>query len=358
MNQWLLFAVVAGALVLLVIIGLGLYFVFRGKGCPDCAEGDKCYEGECVPATRCTPGCKKEEICINGVCEKESSLTPCSVDTDCPEGGFHCTKGYCLETCLNDASCPGSQACVKGLCKLKMCRDSGECAPNEGCLPAENGHSYCRGALTCTSDSPCPQGLVCNEGVCKECLNSSECPSKNCNLGRCVTCSRFKEVPPFPCTNGKVTCSPAGTCCPSEEFSKKCSSDEDCPETNPYCLPTKDSGVCVCDKFPDGAGCSSNQQCQSGKCREVCFSGECFDFRQCGPGEYCRNQICSKEILGSSCILEASDPCLRGGNYCVNNLCQSTPGTYGSACRNDKDCAGGYSCKPLQGEAFLICQPK
>lgn len=355
MNCWIL-GVVVGVIVV-AIIALLLFFLLRKK-CPVCAEGEKCYDYACVPADKCTPACKEGETCINGVCETINQLTPCSVDSQC-EIGFHCSKGYCVNTCINEASCPGSQVCIKGLCKLRMCREGIECADNEGCLPLDN-HSYCVGAISCTSEYPCPEGLICEGGVCKQCITGGDCPTSICEKGRCATCLSPNDVPLAECAVAG-TCSLSGTCCPLEGLKKRCKSEADCPTANPHCLKAvpEQTGFCTCTKIKDGLPCTNNSQCISGKCKEVCYSQECFNSIQCKAGEYCKNQLCSKDILDSYCTLSSTDACRREGNYCVNNICQKTPGTYGSSCLADKDCAEGYACKPsVKEKYFPLCLPK
>jgi len=348
MNYYILLGVIGG-LILLAVLGVVIYFITRKKPCV-CPAGEKCYEDKCIPETTCAPSCKQTETCINGKCEPTKDLLPCSVDAECKEG-FHCTKGYCVNSCINDSSCPGSQACIDKTCKLKACSVNTQCLANEACISGK-----CIGNISCISS--CPNDLICDRKLCKQCVTDKDCKEGSCTDGRCTLCVYPENVPSVECPQ-IGTCIPSGDCCPKEGLKKRCTEDKECLPTNPFCLKTNGTGLCLCSKFPDGTFCTEDSNCISGKCNNVCYSGECYNSSQCPAGEYCKNSICSKDIIGSRCEIKPTDPCIREGNYCVNNVCSKTPGGYGSVCVTDKDCATGYICKPSIKEKFFpICVPK
>ena len=106
----------------------------------------------CERAQDCATG----QLCRNGLC------VPCQSEADCEETGYLCLDGRC-RACQSDRECPDETLCqaATGRCIKSECKTAQDCA----------NHRVCRDFLCsdCTRDSDClarSDGLRCVEGQC------------------------------------------------------------------------------------------------------------------------------------------------------------------------------------------------
>lgn len=122
----------------------------------DCAEGELCIEGDCVPrvcvpnALRCKDA-KAIEICASDA-SAWAEFKTCGADEVCIEGA--CVKGVCS---------PGEKACAGAT--VLTCADDGTSWLEQAC--AEGSVCFDGACLECVYDEHCDEGLVCNKGVCE-----------------------------------------------------------------------------------------------------------------------------------------------------------------------------------------------
>jgi hypothetical protein len=91
------------------------------KDSSDCGEGFQCVDNECYLLPKfCTNGdieCAEDEKCVNGQCVK--SPNDCVDGDDCEEG-FICVDGHCIEDeideCRRSSQCHTGFSCVDGIC--------------------------------------------------------------------------------------------------------------------------------------------------------------------------------------------------------------------------------------------------
>jgi hypothetical protein len=118
---------------------------------PECAEGERCWHGECRPDDCITSGCPEGSICNGTECLPD----PCA-SADCEVGQF-CRDGQCIPTCAQ-LSCPLFQSCVDGACVEDPCGGV-FCPEGQACVEGD-----CLGD-PCT-DVTCRDGEVCRDGEC------------------------------------------------------------------------------------------------------------------------------------------------------------------------------------------------
>ena len=109
-----------------------------GGSCGECAEGEECQEGDCVPAG-CVPDCEGKQ-CGDDGCEGQCGT--CGCGEACEDGlcvyhgcdGLECGPDGCGGDC---GDCSGSQVCSEGVCVPVTpgltCGDIFKCGIAKGC---------------------------------------------------------------------------------------------------------------------------------------------------------------------------------------------------------------------------------
>jgi len=192
-------------------------------------ETNRCFEDEGGRPCQDVSDCFADEVCVDGLCQRQSEPQGCVSDADCPEA-FICVDAACAQGCAGDGECPQGQVCQQGRCQ------------------------------SCTSDEDCAEGLSCREGVCgSECLGDDDCgEGQRCSEGACgPECLGDDD-----CGEGQ-RCS-AGACGP------ECLGDDDCGEGQ-RCSAGTCGPECVSE-----SDCAPGQVCQEGACVEAAdsFSGD------------------------------------------------------------------------------------
>ena len=236
------------------------------EGCQsfmDCAFGENCEDGECVPV----------EFEIVDTCEE---------DSDC---GFFmtCQLGVCVG-CLDDLQCPNGQ-CIYGLCV------SDDLGPGVSCLETncpegehcDWGTGMCE--PTCNSDDDCTEDEFCSflTQSCEpefRCEDSSECATAMCVAGLCVGCQDDSEC-------GIGTQCVMGACLPNPLGYNPCD-DAQCNPDSESCDPL--DGTC----YPADGSCQSNADCrEEHSCNSlfnVCTG--CNQDVDCRPEQRCFLSAC------------------------------------------------------------------
>lgn len=148
-------------------------------GCTDtCAPPATCVKGGCVtpPGNTCQLDSQCPTTapkCVGGNC-----VPACTTDSQCATGNY-CNQGACVPdtrpktNCNGDADCAGSgapQACVGGYCRYKCVGDKdcqiidariGFCAADLVCRTQTEAHPQC------TTKSQCASGQDCISNVCR-----------------------------------------------------------------------------------------------------------------------------------------------------------------------------------------------
>jgi hypothetical protein len=117
---------------------------------PDCATGERCENGDCVPDVECVEDvdCDSGEVCVEGACVPEPE---CDDDRDCAADEI-CAQGLCIPgggtACANQPDCVLGEECREGFCQPADGPDleywaavGGQYAPvvEGGILPIERG---------------------------------------------------------------------------------------------------------------------------------------------------------------------------------------------------------------------------
>lgn len=240
-----------------------------------------------------------------------SVWAPCSSDEECPDGtvcneaygqtypGLCSPKGGLGWLCTRDEDCADDASCEA----LAADGDIGECSPTE---------PY---GQPCSASSPCPSGLVCN-------------------------------------TSFSPTAASPGTCLPPGRPGFPCRLDDNCAPDHHCAMPVKSTlGRCI----PNGtaeAPCDAPSECSPGlECTLVTWA----PTLQCQPSG----------AAYPGCLADWNCPsgtvCVGDGWYSSgkqNPACRP-PGSFGSLCGNDSECATPFVCSmTLSGWSKLgLCLP-
>jgi peptidoglycan-associated lipoprotein len=101
--------------------------------------------------------CRKDEYCVNGLCQQ------CRDDNDCAQGEI-CEKGRCEKKegyCTTNEDCEEWEVCKNNICS--PCETSDECGVGKHC---QKGRCIEKKEPECTSDIDCQEGKRCIDGVC------------------------------------------------------------------------------------------------------------------------------------------------------------------------------------------------
>jgi hypothetical protein len=180
-----------------------------------CAPGDSCLGGLCLPGCNHDYECGVGKVCANGLC-----TAGCSTEVTCATG-YKCVAGACLvdaqnPQCTGPSDC-GGMLCVGGLCTT-ACKANKDCAPGELC-DSVTGSCFPDPTPKPVCTSTCPgAGQVCGaDGYCHY---------------SCTTVNACKLI-----DNRFVACD-AGFCKTQEEVSPDCDLTHPCPN-NGTCISNK-----------------------------------------------------------------------------------------------------------------------
>ncbi len=153
----------------------------------ECPEGERCWDGACVPDTCVYTGCPDGSICDGVECRPDVCAS-----LNCEPGQF-CRGGQCVPSCAQ-VSCPLYQSCVDGLCVEDACGGV-RCGDGEVCLEGACVSDPCVG-VTCAGQQTCLNGQcvfdACDGVLCP--------PGQACEVQRAgAQCVRTWDVaPPAP----------------------------------------------------------------------------------------------------------------------------------------------------------------
>ncbi|KAM8952476.1 sushi, nidogen and EGF-like domain-containing protein 1 isoform 2-T2 [Pelodytes ibericus] len=347
-------------------------------GCA-CRNGGRCADGN--GTCHCPPGH------FGLLCEYEVTSLPCSMGSQCPDGGS-CMEygGSYLCVCHTDYIL-GNHS-MPSPCDSDPCLNGGRCESQEDtyvcmCNRGFSGKQCEKVKPALCSLSPCRNG-----GTCKEsyedyyCLCPYPFTGRHCETGMRGPCSSG------PCHNG-------GTCfhylgkykcdCPPNYSGRHCEMELGCgpPEQVKY------AQMIVTSTWPGGRAeyhCNDGYILSTPNNTRVCSEDgmwseppECEEIDECASqpcrnGAVCKDRVshflchCQEGYSGKLCELERneclSDPCKNGGS------CQDLPGAFlcicpegftGSQCEMELDgcdsspCQNGGICENLAGSYLCVC---
>jgi hypothetical protein len=354
---------------------------------------------ECKPGLTCTA---VDSLGVEGVCIRPGKVGDfCTVSRDC-ELALYCSllDGTCqvpraegetckysdendlspsdstlLIACAEDLSCdPVSDTCVARCERGARCIGDGDCDDAQGLTCISGRCDSTRGdGLPCGNDDDCEDGLRCaispmtgTDLVCQaKLVNGQSCSTfdpEDCESGFCHPSSLLCEAASAP-----------GSLCPTA-LQNQCDGGY-CDTTFISCsdsTPCLGSGVCNTSSFrceyycvalqPDGAGCTSSIQCESGTCIDgFCRTVPLANGQPCNFNFQCSSSFCNFEsprvcetlplINGRTC--SSSSQCQSG--VCFQNSCQNGL-TEGADCTSffDPPCGRGLYCDRTQNPALCV----
>lgn len=307
----------------------------------DC-DGDRCQtlsngSRQCVRYAGSAPSCT-------------GGGTPsgCTADTDCA-AGERCDAGMCVpagggSTPLGDA-CTEHAECMSGVCFSGVCSQS--CDWPGGACPSG---FYCDGEAT----------GACGPGVClrggagagqlgDSCFDHPDCASTYCFQGVCAEPCNPTTVGACPgggvCRVGALAC--RGGCGVAGSLGDPCTANDQCGSG--MCAMADGQQFCT-DLCDDSSPCPTGYGCQSAGAVSVCVPQGGGLGGHCDANSDCATNICAFEDDRNYCtrICDASSPC-PDQMGCVDSgtpgirVCQPTAGYTGPA---RPQASGGCAVQP------------
>ncbi|XP_068136741.1 sushi, nidogen and EGF-like domain-containing protein 1 isoform X4 [Hyperolius riggenbachi] len=353
---------------------------YVSDGCA-CRNGGHCGDGNST--CHCPPGY------FGLLCEYEVTSLPCSMGSQCPDGGSCMEYGGSYRCVCHTDYAISNHSAMPSPCDSDPCLNGGRCETQEemySCLCPQGFY----GKL-CEKVKPalCSLFPCRNGGTCKEVNEEYYCvcpypfTGKHCETGMRGPCSSG------PCHNG-------GTCfhylgkykcdCPPHFSGRHCEKAEmDCgpPEHVKY------AKVVVTSTFPGGRAeyyCNDGYTLSTSNNTRVCRGDglwseapQCEEIDECQSqpcqnGAVCKDRVsyflceCQEGYMGKQCELELneclSDPCKNGGS-CQDLpsgfLCTCAEGYVGTQCETELDgcdsspCQNGGLCENLAGSYLCVC---
>ena len=337
------------------------------------ADGSNCTEADACQAGVCVPGAAKN--CDDG--------NECTLDACDPAAG--CTKtGDDGKACDGDGNpCTVGDSCVVGVCatgKPKNCDANDPCAIAK-CQPATGKCAFStKGDDTpCDDASLCTTADVCAQGFCKG--KAITCDDGNgCTVDSCSDAAGCQH------SSASATCDDANACTASDSCkdgacvglpitATDCSDGDPC--TQDACDPGGAGAVgkgCIhpfADGAPceDGALCTENDACKTGKCLAGIYVCECQADADCAAkndADKCNGSLkCDVSAAKPVCKLDpatvvscgpATKPCLSSGCSKSTGLCALAHHPAGTSCDDGDACTVGDACQGTSS-ADASCKP-
>ena len=329
------------------------------------------------PGERCGP-----ESCIRGSCLHGVCSPLCIVDGDCGSPDFTCVQrggaGRCSKICRSSQDCADGLICAVNRMMTGFCiapgktQAGGSCSQRSDCASWRCAEGQCVAAC---DDGECSDGEKClalhTQSVCTpigerpaeaRCQKGDECASGMCRGGRCSSACEGDA-----CPDDRVCVQfPTLNLC-----ERRCASSEDCGG-GAFCEPSGEQRLCrTRGTEQDGAVCSVNTDCLSGRCEGRQCIPECGLERPCPAGTVCVSSVSGQHCrtagpapIGARCRTSAQ--CSTG--FCAGGQCaRSCPDGLGcgedercvqflegsfcfARCHNDTDCALGAFCDTSYGD--------
>lgn len=341
----------------------------------DCPEDQYCYLGtaECrdliAPACRsnaqCRPGenCRVDEGRSIGICE--GGAGNCLGDADCA-AGERCQDGRCVPLasgdCVDRSDCPASQSCQEGRCVTlpsrlgQDCDPDTDCGSGESCIRVTETDSVCTEA--CGRGDDCPSGFFCyNLAGGRICIDDRFLTLDGNAIAdlrtgdRCVQENATRHCQSLLCLGQLET-----TCRSNCARDAHCQSGQVCHLFQGLREDNSTFMVDVCAEpgefgtRPGRAGpggfCSDHGNCRSGACFENSCRTLCCNSSDCPGGEVCVLQ---------SFVLDAETT--RMANICAPAPEGISPGqaSAGATCRQPTDCRSARCLIPTgQDSGFCL----
>ncbi|MFZ5471046.1 MAG: hypothetical protein ACOZIN_16590 [Myxococcota bacterium] len=282
----------------------------------DCQDPD-CTGASCGAGCECAGGTKKEINCSDGINNDGDGQTDCA-DSDCVGAGTELCNDGADNTCDRAIDCGDSKCAASPLCQNqtdgKPCTSNSQCAGGRCLTEAASGapNGVCSNSVSCNVTAQ----TGCNGGICVESGAFDVCRAR-CTANGLMATGRCRQG--YACFDADTnTGNDNNHCLPL------CASDADCSGSgasygcNPWSklCESKDKGL---GKY--GAACTSDSQCESGRCGLSFPGGICYGLctgsaKSCGGDGVCYFYASYGDNIG-----ECDDGCT------VSGQCRGAPYT-------------------------------
>jgi len=320
-------------------------------GTDTCTAGKETRVGTCNGAGVCS-GATKD--CGAYACGPTTCRTTCTTATDCAAGNY-CKGGACVPAEGLGKPCKTASACTTGFCTDGVCCGVATCDAGSACsLPGFAGTCKVKQGSACKDAVDCGTGQ-CVDGVCCDEACSGQCEA--CDVeGRVGVCSAVAGPPHGTrpaCADGGGDVCAAATCAGTKDrtacVGKKAPIGATCRATS--CVGSTLGLAATCD----GSGtCPAAKEsscvpyaCEGTKCRETCS-----EDTHCTKGFVCKGSRC--EPIAARCTDDLTGSIGADGIpvSCAPYVC-TRDGTCAKACTSSTDCTPGSVCDVAQS----VCVP-
>ena len=383
------------------------YHVCRGNSCEGCNSDTECAgqhvvrrkciepENNLYRCAQCTlnSNCSSGQVCVTDdrtylcvtTCTSPSDTT-CPANSQCiyikkdrgSDGDFYCIS------CENDSDCKkwsgnSASTCSSGICSPEFA----SCTQQSHCTSPTL--SDC--SLTNKRCQPCSQDSHCNHltatpkcksggGRCVECINDSDCQTREkskCSSNTCSACTEDSHCSKFP-TTPFCSNSLGGTCVECV-YDPNCSSAVAAQCSSNICVPCTASSQCThlsstpicktstgsCVECLSDSDCSSTTASKCSLTNNTCvacyqYQNTCYTACPYGTSPNSTDYTCIQNIAASC---KSSSDCIAAATDETHPECN---GTMCVACSTDVDCQKWYNqlemtCNNASGACVLVVDP-
>lgn len=315
---------------------------------------------KCQNDTECSGDLK----CVDNACIAPGSLgADCQSDDYCQSNRFICHEGKCAIPVAKGGDCTGKHSvclepaqCYNGVCSTVI-EEDGECMPNSKTDVCSSGLKCIQRKCTkvveengeCTPGvTNCDTGMTCKNGVCTR-IDATSCQSDD------------------NCPESQPTCLPNGVCGTYVDRSQECDDETRICKDGLEC-----SMTCFQISTPDGSCdnddnifCPEGYYCSENTCQQVRFDlkrgDSCnADFRYCEKPFVCENGFCNEYVNETEACDEAEHLFCKGDDLiCYNGQCTPVSGdcTKSTDCtEKDSYCCVSDTCGAAKGKCVTYDQ--
>jgi len=309
-----------------------------------CAAGIETHASTCDSSGKCGDVPKS---CGAYACAADKCKSSCTTKSDCAPGNV-CKTGACVPADGLGIACTSAAECATGFCTDGVCCGVADCGLGKSCATEKKGTCAKTAATECGNDLECGSGH-CVDGVCCDTACDGQCEACDVagKLGKCTAVAGKPHSFRPKCDDGGGDVCKAHACDGSID-PKSCVGYEngggvECGNASCSGSTFQATGACdgkgTCVK-PESRACAP-YACDQAGCRSGCGRNE-----HCSEGYACVQGSC--QPLVATCSEDRLTSTAKDGTQTICNPFRCGPtGQCIDKCGSSSDCAPGAVCDPV-----------